>query len=974
MVTDTTEKGLEALITNSLTNNGWLPGNPQDYLPAHCVDLTHLSVFLQATQPETATSLALDNDSTTKRRFLDRLKREIGNRGIIDVLRKGIQHGPNEVTLFYGTPTPGNTLAEERYRQNRFSVTRQVRYSTSNQNSLDLTLFINGLPVATMELKNRFTGQTVDEAVEQYRTTRNPQEDLFRLGRCAVHFAVDDEEVRFCTELKGKQSDFLPFNKGRDDGGAGNPVNLGGIKTAYLWEEILTPDSLTDILENYAQKVNGQQIWPRYHQLDVTRKLLEDATQNGPGQRYLIQHSAGSGKSNSIAWVARQLIGVEHQGKPAFDSIIVITDRVVLDRQIDGTIRQFTQVASTVGHADSSGDLRRFITEGKKIIITTVQKFPFILDDIGSTHRDGTFAIIIDEAHSGQGGKAGRAVNRALVGMTQEDEEQEEKEEEDNEDKINRIIESRRLLTNASYLAFTATPKNKTLELFGIPDPQSDGKVRHLPFHNYSMKQAIEEKFIMDVLANYTPVSRYFNVVKSIDDDPQFDSKRAQSKLRRYVENHEYAINQKAAIIVDHFNDSVFKPKRMGGEARAMVVVDGVDRAIRYHNAFREIIAQRELPFRALVAFSGSRTVEGLYDQEVSEAQLNGFPESNTAKRFQEDPYRILVCADKFQTGYDEPLLHTMYVDKHLSGIRAVQTLSRLNRSHPKKSDTFVLDFLNSTDVIQESFSDYYRTTILSDETDPDKLHDLKAGLDQAQVYSQDEINDLVDRYLNGGDRAAFEPVLGQCIERYIELTEDEQVRFKGSAKSFTRLYGFLSQILTYSNDGWEKLSIFLNFLIPKLPAPEEEDLSKGILETVDMDTYRTEKQATVRIALEDEDAEIDPIQAERAGGVQEPLMEFLSTILDEFNRTWGNSFSNPDHVTETIKTMPDRVNEDEAYQNAKMHSDRQNARVEHDAALKRQITAALRDNTELYRKYTEDQAFQDDLNEMIFNLTYNPK
>ena len=971
MVTDTTEKGLEALITNSFVQNGWLPGNSQDYQPAHCVDLSHLSAFLEATHPETAAALSLDNDSTTKRRFLDRLKREIANHGIIHLLRNGIQHGQHEITLFYGTPTPGNTLAEERYKQNRFSVTRQLRYSASTQNSLDLTLFINGLPIATMELKNRFTGQTVTDAVEQYRTSRSPQEDLFRVGRCAVHFAVDDEEVKFCTEIKGKASEFLPFNKGREDGGAGNPVNPNGIRTAYLWEEILTPDGLTDILENYAQKVGGRQIWPRYHQLDVVRKILADAAENGAGRKYLIQHSAGSGKSNSIAWVARQLIGVEHKGKTAFDSIIVITDRVVLDRQIDGTIRQFTQVASTVGHADRSGDLRRFIEEGKKIIITTVQKFPFIVKEIGDDHRERAFAIIIDEAHSGQGGKAGRAVNRALVGMTEEDETEVEGEEEDNEDKINKIIESRRLLTNASYLAFTATPKNKTLELFGIPDPQPDGKVRHLPFHNYSMKQAIQEGFIMDVLTNYTPVSRYFNVVKNIDDDPQFDSKRARSKLRRYVENHEYAINQKAAIIVDHFTDSVFTPKRMNGEARAMVVVDGVDRAILYHNAIRGLIQERELPYRALVAFSGSRKVDGLYDQEVSEALLNGFPESNTAKRFQEDPYRILICADKFQTGYDEPLLHTMYVDKHLSGIRAVQTLSRLNRSHPKKSDTFVLDFLNSTDVIQDSFSDYYRTTILSDETDPDKLHDLKGGLDQAQGYSQEEIDDLVQKYLNEEDRSTFEPILGGCVERYINLTEDEQVRFKGSAKSFTRLYGFLSQILPYSNAGWEKLSIFLNFLIPKLPAPEEEDLSKGILEAVDMDTYRTEKQVTVRIALEDEDAEIDPIQAERGGGIQPPLMELLSLILDEFNKTWGNSFSNPEHVTEMIKTMPDRVNEDEAYRNAKMHSDQENARVEHDAALKRQITAALRDNTELYKKYTEDQAFQDDLNEMIFNLTY---
>ena len=965
MVTDVSEKGLEALICDSLTSNGWLPGDPQDYERAHCVDLRHISAFLTATQPETAAALDLDTDSTTRRRFLDRLKREVGNRGIIDVLRRGIQHGPSEVTLIYGTPTPGNTQAEEHYRQNRFSVTRQLRYSTSNQQlSLDIGLFVNGLPIATVELKNRFTGQTVADAVEQYKTSRSPQEDLFRLGRCAVHFALDDEEVKFCTELKGKASDFLPFNKGKENGGAGNPVNPSGMKTAYLWEEILTPDGLTDILENYAQKTNNRQIWPRYHQLDVVRNLLSDTKKNGAGQKYLVQHSAGSGKSNSIAWVARQLIGVEHEGSPAFDSIIVITDRRVLDRQINGTIRQFTQVASTVGHADRSGDLRRFITEGKKIIITTVQKFPFILDDIGNDHRDRKFAIIIDEAHSSQGGKAAGAIAQALGEGSADDEE----DQDTFEDQINRLIESRRLLSNASYLAFTATPKNKTLEIFGTPDPQPDGTVRHLPFHNYTMKQAIEEGFIMDVLTNYTPISRYFNVIKSVDDDPQFDSKRARRKLRRYVENHEYAVAQKAAIIVDHFNDSVFVPKKMGGQARAMLVTDGVDRAVRYYNAIRDLLHQRELPFRALVAFSGSRKLD---DQEVSEALLNGFPESSTAERFQEDPYRILICADKFQTGYDEPLLHTMYVDKHLSGIRAVQTLSRLNRFHPKKSDTFVLDFMNTTEVIQESFGDYYRTTILSDETDPDKLHDLKGGLDQAQIYSQEEIDNLVQKYLKGEERSTFEPVLGQCTERFVALTEDEQVRFKGSAKSFTRLYGFLSQILPYTNAGWEKLSIFLNFLIPKLPAPEEQDLSLGILEAVDMETYRTEKQATVQIALQDEDAEIEPIQAERGGGVQEPLLELLSLILDEFNKTWGNSFSNPDHVSEIIKDMPDRVNEDEAYQNAKMNSDRQNARIEHDAAMKRQITAMLRDNTELYRKYTEDQAFQDDLNGMIFKLTY---
>ena len=961
--TDTTERGLESLICNSLVMDGWLPGESNDYDRDACLDLAHLSAFLASTQPETASALSLDQGTPTRRQFLARVKSQIDGRGIIDVLRNGVQHQQHSITLFYGSPTPGNTQAAERHRLNRFSVTRQLRYSTDNkQLALDLALFINGLPIATMELKNSLTKQTAADAVEQYRNTRNPREHLFRTGRCAVHFAVDDQEVRFCTELAGKQSSFLPFNKGYN-GGGGNPVNPDGIKTSYLWQETLNPVSLTDIIENYAQKVGNRQIWPRYHQLDLVRRILAHVQNAGAGQKCLVQHSAGSGKSNSIAWLARQLIESTTQGKATFDSIIVITDRRVLDSQINTTIRQFTQVNSTVGHADSSGDLRRFIEEGKKIIISTVQKFPFILDDIGNLHADSTFAIIIDEAHSSQGGRTTRAMNRALGATSNEDED-----EDTFEDQVNQLIESRKMLANASYFAFTATPKNKTLELFGEPDPQPDGTVKHLAFHSYTMKQAIQECFIMDVLSQYTPIRSYFNVVKKIEDDPEFDAKRAQRKLRRYVENHDYAVGTKAEIIVDHFHDSLFLPQKMGGQARAMVVTDGVDRAINYYNAISSLLNQRQSPYKALVAFSGNRDFDGA---NVSEAQLNGFSENRTAAEFKKDPYRILICADKFQTGYDEPLLHTMYVDKTLSGIKAVQTLSRLNRAHPKKSDTFVLDFMNSTDVIQESFADYYQTTILSDETDPNKLHDLKAGLDQPEVYSQEEIDPFVQKYLNGEDRATLDPLLDSCVERYVELEEDQQVRFKGSAKSFTRLYAFLSQILPYSNVSWEKLSIFLNVLIPKLPAPEEQDLSLGILESVDMESYRAEKQATEKIALADEDAEIDPIQAERSGGIQEPLMEHLSLILDEFNKTWGNSFSDPAQVAELIKGMPEKVNNDTAYRNAKMHSDRQNAQVEHNAALRKQITAALRCNTELYKKYTEDPDFQQWLNTQIFSETY---
>ena len=698
--TDTTERGFEERITAILTaelpepgsadqHNGpltWIQGDPTDYDRGNCVDLHQLSAFLSATQPDLATALSLDDDTPTRRNFLARVKREVRSRGIIDVLRRGISHNQHRsINLFYRSPTPGNTTAEDRYTENRFSVTRQLRYSNDEkQRALDLALFINGLPIATFKLKNNLTKQTVSDAIQQYRQSRNHREDLFQVGRCTVHFAVDEQEAQFCTKLAGKASVFLPFNKGRDDAGAGNPVNPNGLKTDYLWQEVLTPASLTDIIENYAQKIGDSQIWPRYHQLQVVRSLLQDAASNGAGKRYLIQHSAGSGKSNSIAWLARQLIELTNNGQTIFDSIVIVTDRRVLDTQITETIRQFTQVSSTVGHAETSAHLRQLITEGKKIVITTVQKFPFIIDAITNEHRGRNFAIIIDEAHSSQGGRTAAAMNVSLGDAVND-----EDDENTFEDQINSIIESRRLLPNASYFAFTATPKNKTLELFGEPAPQPDGTTKHLPFHAYTMKQAIQEGFILDVLGNHTTIDSYFNLVKKVDDDPEFDSKRAQRKLQKYVEGHEYAIATKAEIMVDHFHESVFLPRKVDGRARAMVVTDGVDRAIAYYHAINTYIAERRYSYKAIVAFSGEREYGG---QKVTEASLNGFPSNRIPERIQEDPYRILICADKFQTGYDEPLLHTMYIDKTLAGIKAVQTISRLNRAHPNKSETFVLD------------------------------------------------------------------------------------------------------------------------------------------------------------------------------------------------------------------------------------------------------------------------------------------
>lgn len=994
--TDTTEKGLESLIVAAMTfdtalaqarpneghdpsalygGGGWILGDWRDYDREYAVDLSQLAAFLRATQPELLEALDIENASPARQKFLARLQGEITRRGVIDVLRHGIKHGPHHLDLFYGTPSPGNTKAEERFSQNRFSVTRQLRYSRDEtQLALDLCLFINGLPVATFELKNSLTKQTVADAVEQYKRDRDSRELLFQFSRCIAHFAVDDHEVSFCTHLKGKGSWFLPFNQGWNDG-AGNPPNPDGLKTGYLWKSILTPRGLTDILENYAQvveeinertrKKTRAQIFPRYHQLDVVRKLLADAAQHGVGKRYLIEHSAGSGKSNSIAWLAHQLIRLAKDDAAVFDTIIVVTDRRILDKQIRDTIKQFAQVSATVGAVTGgSSQLREFIESGKKIIISTVQKFPFILDDIGSEHRGRRFAIIIDEAHSSQGGRTSAAMSMALSESGAADE------EETTEDRINRIMESRRMLPNASYFAFTATPKNKTLEIFG--EAYSDGgAVKHRPFHSYTMKQAIQEGFILDVLKYYTPVNSYYKLIKTVESDPEFDTKRATKKLRRYVESHDHAIRLKAEIMVDHFYEQVISLNKIGGQARAMVVTSGIERAIQYFHAFRDYLKERKSGLQAIVAFSGEHEYGGA---QVTEASLNGFPSSQIVDRIQEDPYRFLICADKFQTGYDEPLLHTMYVDKVLSGIKAVQTLTRLNRARPQKHDVFVLDFMNDADTIQTAFADYYRTTILSEETDPNKLHDLKASLDGYQVYAAEQVERLVELYLGGADRDKLDPILDACVATYKEqLDEDGQVDFKGKAKGFTRTYGFLASILPYTNAEWEKLSIFLNFLIPKLPAPVEDDLSKGILEAIDMDSYRVEKQAAMKIALPDEDAEIGPVPTSAGGHKPEPELDLLSNILKVFNDQFGNvPWTDADRVHKLItEEIPARVAADTAYQNARKNSDKQNARIEHDKALARVMTAVLKDDTELFKQFSDNESFRRWLTDTVFALTY---
>ena len=1002
MTTDTSEKGLETLIMRHMTGEdglavapnmvaerppppyggtGYTAGSAKDYDRAHALDVPQLFAFLRATQPEAFKKLALadakDAKDINRLKFLARLSAEIGKRGVIDVLRKGVEHGPVHFDLFYGTPSPGNAKAEALHAQNRFSITRQHAYSMDEtRRALDLCLFINGLPIATFELKNSLTKQTVADAVEQYKRDRNPRERLFELGRCVVHFAVDDSEVRMCTELRGKGSWFLPFNMGYHDG-AGNPPNPHGLKTDYLWKEVLTPVGLTNILENYAQIVGEKdprtgnkkrkQVWPRYHQLGVVRQALTDVRAHGVGKRYLIQHSAGSGKSNSIAWLAHQLIGLKRDDKEVFDSVIVVTDRRLLDHQIQMTIKQFMQVGATVGHAKDSGDLRKFIQDGKKIIVSTVQKFPHILDEI-ATEGGKHFAIVIDEAHSSQGGKTSAAMSQALGDAKGDEDEGDDPEDLVNEALAKRMA-ARKMLTNASYFAFTATPKNKTLEMFGeaLP-PDAEGKVKHRPFHSYTMKQAVEEGFILDVLKTYTPVDSYYKLVKKMEDDPEFDTKKAQKKLRRYVESHDHAIRLKAEIMVDHFHEQVMAAGKIGGQARAMVVTNGVDRAIQYFHAFKAYLAERKSPYQAIVAFSGEHDYGGT---KVSESSLNGFPSSEIAAKIQTDPYRFLICADKFQTGYDEALLHTMYVDKPLSGIKAVQTLSRLNRAHPQKHDCFVLDFQNNSEAITFAFQDYYRTTLLAEETDPNKLHDLKTALDAAQVYSPQQVSQVVALFLGDADRDKLDPILDACVAVYVDrLDEDGQVGFKGKAKVFCRTYSFLSSVIPYSNAEWERLSILLNMLIPKLPAPQEEDLAKGILDAIDMDSYRVEKKAAMKIALEDKDAEIEPVPTDAQGHKPEPELDRLSNILKTFNEQFGTLFTDTDRVAKRIRDdIAPKVAADAAYQNAKENTPH-TARMAHDQALAKVMQHLLKDDTQVYKQFVENESFKRFVGDMVYAMT----
>jgi type I restriction enzyme R subunit len=931
-----------------------------------------------------------------ERSFLVRLDEKIKELGVIEVLRKGVKHFDKTIDLFYRKPSSSyNENDASRYAANIFSVTQELKYSHIHENRLDLTIFVNGIPVMTCELKNPLSGQYVQNGIRQYQNDRDPKEKMFSFARCMVHFAADTELVYMCSELKGKTSFFIPFNKGLNDGkalppyGAGNPVNPNGLKTHYLWESVLSKDSLANIIDKFAQvieesdedtgKKKKKMIFPRYHQITSVKQILSHAKEYGIGQKYLIQHSAGSGKSKSIAWLSHQLHGLYDKTGTTniFDSVIVITDRTVLDKQLSEEIKQFSPTIGIVAAITSDGasktnNLREAIANKKKVIICTIQTFPHLLkemDDLGSLN----FAIIIDEAHSSQSGETSSKMNAVL---SDKGEDSEDDDELTLEDKINELIENRKMIKNGSYFAFTATPKNKTLETFGVPRKYTKGgeeKTAFDAFHLYSMKQAIEEEFILDVLQNYTTYNSFYKLIKSVEENPEFDTKKAQKKLRSYVEGHEFAIAEKAKIMIDHFHKDV--KNLINGDAKSMIVSKSIISAIKYKHAFDEYLKEIKSPFKAIVAFSGKKLYKGVEYDEVS---MNNF-ESNKndiPKNFKKSEYRFLIVANKYQTGFDQPLLHTMYVDKKLRDVQAVQTLSRLNRAFkPFKKDTFVLDFYNSAEEIKEAFDPYYTSTILSEETSPNKLNDLLDALEKFEVYNEDVVKGFFEKYSNNADRTILDPIIDSAAHTFkFNLDLDKQIDFKIKVKSFLRTYSYLSKLLDFNNQYWEQLWWYLKYLLPKLTIDENDDLAQGIIEAIDMESYRPAKQGTETISLLADDGYVNPISVGVGGGKFEPELDTLENILKAFNQRFGDiDWTDKDKVNQFLtEQLPAEMKADKKVMDAITTSpDKQNAKISSDKKVDELMQQYLFTQTEIFKKFSTDQDFQRRYKEFIFDAIW---
>lgn len=903
-----------------LTGQGYYLGDPLDFDKRYALDTQRFWNFLEESQSEELEKLKPYSD--WKLKILERFDRIVKKYGVLRVLKKGLDVDNAHLTLFYEAPSASSSQTiHERFEQNQFSVTRQVRYSLANPGEeIDMVLFINGIPISSIELKNTWTGQTAAvHGIQQYKFSRDSSQPLLTFGRCLVHFAVDTDEVYMTTKLQGKDTYFLPFNKGNNLG-KGNPVNPEGHRTAYLWQETFSKETLANIIQHF-MLLEGKDseplhkkvyIFPRYHQLDVVQSLVDHVRTSGTGSTYLIQHSAGSGKSHSITWAAFQLIEVaDATGSPLFDSVIIVTDRTVLDKQLRDNVKSFSEVKNIIQAAYSSKDLKTGLESGKRIIITTIQKFPFILDGIEELGHK-RFAVIIDEAHSSQGGTAADKMNQVLGNM-----ETNEEGEVDAQDLIVRAMQARKMRKNASYFAFTATPKNSTLERFGTLQP--DGSFR--PFHLYSMKQAIEEGFILDVLANYTTYKSYYQLQKSVEDNPLFDTKKAQKKLKAFVERDPRTIKAKANIILSHFLGQVVNKKLLKGKAKGMVVTQNIEAAIRYYQALGELLKAKNNPFEIIVAFSGKKTVGGI---EYTEAGMNGFPDAETKDRFNEDAYRLLVVANKYLTGFDQSKLTTMYVDKKLQGVLCVQALSRLNRSanpYGKKTESlFVLDFFNDSADIKKSFDPFYTATSLSSATDVNVLHDLKDALDDSGIYEWDEVEAFNVKFFTGVNAEELSPLIDEAANRFndvLGLDDELKADLKIKAKQFVKVYGQVAAIISFENVAWEKLFWFLKFLIPKLKVKTKDaELLDELLDSVDLSTYGIERvHLNESIVLDEDESTVDPNSANPRGAHAEDEKSELDKIIKDFNERWFASWdATPDEQREVFFTFTEKITQHPDY------------------------------------------------------------
>jgi type I restriction enzyme R subunit len=888
--------------------------------------------FIRSSQPKEWAKLEALHAANTETTVLKDLTLWLDTYGTLAVLRNGFKCYGRTLRVAFFKPAHGmNPELAAQYAANRVGVTRQLRYSLKNTNELDLVLSINGIPVVTAELKNPMTGQTVTNAIAQYQQDRDHREPLFEFKRRAlVHFAVDTELVFMTTRLAGGATHFLPFNKGLD-GGAGNPPDRNGLayRTAYLWEEVWKRDSLLDIFGRFMhlqveerRTEDGRRIkketmvFPRYHQLQAVRSLEAAARLEGPGHNYLVEHSAGSGKSNTIGWLAHRLASLHNDANhKVFDSVIVITDRRVLDRQLQDTIYQFEHRQGVVLKIDEdSRQLAEALTNCVPIIISTLQKFPFVARQLAKMaeergdHADGVLptrrcAVIIDEAHSSQSGETATDLKEVLGGNVLREEAARYAIDEgvENLDELYRSMAKRGRQANLSFFAFTATPKHKTLAVFGRDEAGKAGQ----PFHRYTMRQAIEEGFIMDVLKNYTTYATYYKLVKASEDDPNVERKQAAKVLARFMRLHPYNIAQKTEVMIEHFN--AVTRHRIGGKAKAMVVTGSRLEAVRYKLAFDAYIRDKGYSWiKTLVAFSGEVMDEDLPDQTWTEVRMNGgIKEAELPEKFDSPDYQVLLVAEKYQTGYDQPLLHTMYVDKRLAGIQAVQTLSRLNRMHPLKEDTFVLDFVNSPEDIREAFKQYFEGAEMGEEAEPNRMYAIKAELDASSIYLAEEVERFIAVYFkpkqrqSTADHQTMNAALDPAVDRFAALqVEDEEAAelWRGKLNAFRNLYAFLSQVIPYQDSDLERLYTFLRFLSPKLPK-RATDERYSFDDEIRLEYYRLQKISEGSISLREGKAEPLDGPREVGSGARHDEDVPLSRLIDVINERFGTDFTDADQL-----------------------------------------------------------------------------